>query len=111
MSHANAATVHLAHGESLALPDIQGTALMVTRGTVWITQENDTKDVILNAGDLWMVDHEGLTIIEAQNDASMQAGGPNFERATAGREPLAPWVPEQGQAVFPSPAGRPAPHD
>jgi len=110
MSHANAATVHLAHGESLALPDIRGTALMVTRGTVWITQENDTKDVVLNAGDLWMVDHEGLTIIEAQNDASMLAVGPSFERATSAQKPWAQWLREKAQAFFRSPMRGPAPY-
>jgi hypothetical protein len=80
-----AATVNLANGQSLALPDIRGTAFMVTQGTVWITQENDTQDVVLRQGDMWMVSRDGLTIIEAQNDASMRALGPAFARALAAR--------------------------
>jgi hypothetical protein len=110
MSHANAATVHLAHGESLVLPDIQGTALMVTRGTVWITQENDTKDVVLSAGDLWMVDRDGLTIIEAQNDASMRALGPTFERATTARRSWPQWLRAKAAAFFASPVRGPVPY-
>jgi hypothetical protein len=86
------ATVHLLRGQSLALPDIRGTALVVRRGTLWITQENDTQDVTLREGDLWMVSRDGLTIIEAQNDASMQAVGPAFEQAMRPRRPWPQWL-------------------
>ena len=75
-----ATNVDLHDRESLALADIEGTALAVTRGTLWITQENDTHDVVLGPGDVWMVERDGLTIIEAQNDASFRALGRAFER-------------------------------
>jgi len=109
-STTNAATVHLRHGQSLALPDIQGTAFMVTRGTLWITQENDTQDVVLRAGDLWMVERDGLTIIEAQNDASMQAVGPTFERATRARGDWLHWLRDKAAAFFDVPLRRPLPY-
>ena len=51
--------------------DARGTTLRVTRGTLWITQEDDTHDIVLRAGDIWMVERDGLTIVEAQNDASV----------------------------------------
>ncbi len=75
-----ATTLDLASHQSLALSDIEGTALAVTHGTLWVTQENDTRDVVLGPGDLWMVERDGLTIIEAQNDASFRAVGHAFER-------------------------------
>lgn len=75
-----ATNVDLGTRQSLALPDIEGTALAVTRGTLWITQENDTHDVVLGPGDVWMVERDGLTIIEAQNDASFRALGRSFDR-------------------------------
>lgn len=75
-----ATTLDLAPHEAIALPDIEGTALVVTRGTLWITQQDDTRDVVLCPGDLWMVERDGLTIIEAQNDASFRAVGQSFER-------------------------------
>jgi hypothetical protein len=84
--------VNLARGQSIALPDIRGTALMVQRGTLWITQENDTQDVTLREGDLWMVSRDGLTIIEAQNDASMQAVGPAFADAMRPHRPSLQWL-------------------
>jgi Protein of unknown function (DUF2917) len=75
-----ATKVELEHRQSLAMADIGGTAFAVTRGTLWITQENDTHDVVLGPGDVWMVERDGLTIIEAQNDASFHALGRAFER-------------------------------
>ncbi len=76
-----ATNVDLASRQSLALANIGGTALAVTRGTLWVTQENDTEDVVLRSGDVWMVERDGLTIIEAQNDASFRALGRAFEQA------------------------------
>src|SRR5215218_9872281 len=85
-----ATKVDLGNGQSLAFPDIEGTALAVTRGTLWITQENDTQDVVLGPGDVWMVERDGLTIIEAQNEASFRALGPAFERELKAAN-AAPW--------------------
>ena len=48
---------------------------------MWITQENDTQDVVLRSGDTWMVERNGFTIIEAQNDATICATGPRFRHA------------------------------
>lgn len=75
-----ATSIDLGSRQSLAFADIEGTALAVTRGTLWITQENDTHDVVLGPGDVWMVERDGLTIIEAQNDASFRALGRAFDR-------------------------------
>ena len=80
-----ATKVDLRNRESLAFDDIEGTALAVTSGTLWITQEDDTNDVVLGPGDVWMVERDGLTIIEAQNDASFRALGRAFERAWEAR--------------------------
>jgi hypothetical protein len=96
----NAAVVHLNRGQSLALPDIRGTALMVKRGTLWITQENDTQDVMLREGDLWMVSRDGLTIIEAQNDASMQAVGPRFAQAMRPHRPWLQWLRRNAAVIL-----------
>jgi hypothetical protein len=84
-----ATKVELRNRQSLAFADIEGTALAVTSGTLWITQEDDRNDVVLGPGDVWMIDHDGLTIIEAQNDASFRALGRAFERAWKARG--TPW--------------------
>ena len=67
--------IDLAARESVSLPDMRGTTLRITRGSVWITQENDTKDIVLRAGDNWVVEKNGLTILEAQEDTTFCALG------------------------------------
>ena len=62
--------------QSLGLPDARGTTLRVTRGTLWITQEDDSRDVTLRPGDTWTVERQGLTIVEAQTSATVHAIGP-----------------------------------
>jgi hypothetical protein len=66
-------TIDLATRESVSLPDTRGTTLRVTRGSIWITQENDTKDIVLRAGDTWVVEKNGLTILEAQESTTFCA--------------------------------------
>lgn len=66
--------------QSLGLPDARGTTLRVTRGTLWITQEDDTRDVVLRPGDTWTVERQGLTIVEAQTHATLHTIGAAAER-------------------------------
>jgi hypothetical protein len=56
----------LAPDELVKLDGARGTTLRVTRGTVWVTLENDTRDVVLQAGDVFTIDRGGLTLVEAQ---------------------------------------------
>jgi hypothetical protein len=82
--------IDLAARESVPLTDMRGTILRVTRGTVWVTQENDTQDIVLRAGDNWVIEKNGLTIVEAQQDATV---------CTLGRRVEAPVTGASGAAV------------
>ena len=66
----NGTIIDLTTRESIALPDFRGTTLRVTRGTVWITQEHDTQDIVLRTGDTWVIERNGLTLLEAQEDST-----------------------------------------
>ena len=55
--------------EALTLPHVAGATLRVTRGVVWLTEEKDAHDIVLRAGDNWVVESNGDTVVEAQNDA------------------------------------------
>ncbi len=57
--------------EAITLPDIRGATLRVTRGTVWLTQEHDRGDVVLRAGDNFVVEADGATVIEAQDAVTL----------------------------------------
>jgi hypothetical protein len=61
----------LAAGEIVRLDGAHGTTLRVTRGTLWITLEGDTRDIVLEAGDVFTIDRAGLTIVEAQGAAAV----------------------------------------
>jgi hypothetical protein len=59
----------LAPNELVRLAGARGTTLRVTRGTLWLTLEDDTRDVVLTAGETFTIDRGGLTLVEAQSDA------------------------------------------
>jgi hypothetical protein len=61
----------LAAGELVKLDGARGTTLRVTRGTVWLTLEHDTRDVVLGAGDVFTIDRGGLTLVEAQSKTTV----------------------------------------
>jgi len=61
--------LELSHGDLAELNDARGTTVRVTKGTFWMTQQQDTQDVVLRAGDVWTVERQGLTLLEAQGDA------------------------------------------
>ena len=86
--------IDLAARESVSLPDMRGTTLRITRGSVWITQENDTKDIVLHAGDNWVVEKNGLTILEAQEDTTFCALGRQLDTGSSPR-PAAHRVPSR----------------
>jgi len=109
--------ISLAPRESMSLPDVRGTTLRITRGTLWITQENDTQDIVLRAGDEWVVERDGLTILEAQADATFSVQGRPLETFVLPRlvERLTPsvawrYVREAAAAFFATPTRSPAPY-
>jgi hypothetical protein len=100
--------------EVVTLPDVRSATLRVTRGTLWITQEGDPQDVVLRAGDSWGVERIGLTVVEAQNDASFCVIGRRMESgevARTGRR-TTPWAAmrQAFAAFFASPTRSPVPY-
>jgi hypothetical protein len=67
--------VELADGDLVEIHDGHGTTLRVTKGTLWITQEHDTRDIVLRAGDVWTVERQGLTLLQAQGATVLCAVG------------------------------------
>jgi len=67
--------IRLAPREAIALPDIGGATLRVKSGTLWLTQEHDRGDIVLRAGDNFVVESDGKTVVEAQEDATFAVTG------------------------------------
>ena len=66
--------LRLARGQTLKLTDTAGGTICAREGTVWITEENSRKDVVLEPGFCFRIDRPGLTIVQAFADASVSLG-------------------------------------
>ncbi|HSW27215.1 MAG TPA: DUF2917 domain-containing protein [Burkholderiaceae bacterium] len=61
----------LTAGSILRLRDAQGLAVVVFEGQVWITLQDDPRDVVLAAGESFSVDRPGLTLVQAFRDSKL----------------------------------------
>ena len=63
--------LRLARGQTLKLQDGVGSTICAREGTVWITEENSRKDVVLEPGHCYRLGQPGLAIVQAFADASV----------------------------------------
>jgi hypothetical protein len=63
--------LRLARGQTLKVRDGIGSTICAREGTVWITEENSRKDVVLEPGRCFRIDRPGLTVVQAFADASV----------------------------------------
>ena len=56
--------------ERLANVD-RGDAIIVSQGTLWVTQEGDPQDYVLSKGESFIANHHGSVVVEALTDASL----------------------------------------
>jgi Protein of unknown function (DUF2917) len=91
MSHSEL-LVHLNHRELLDINNGQGLAVACIAGTVWITQSHDARDIVINAGETFVLDKQGLALVAAplgQATIAVQQAQPDtqsiqFDLPTAG---------------------------
>ena len=72
---------NLALRQQVLLDDAKGTTLRVARGTLWITLERDSRDIVISGGESFTIDRPGRTIIEAQDRATVWVEAPLGLRA------------------------------
>jgi Protein of unknown function (DUF2917) len=58
--------------EPLVLANAQGTVVAVDRGSVWITQERDPRDIVLVKGMRFEIDRPGRTIVAAEKPSTLR---------------------------------------
>ena len=107
--------IELSPREAVTLQDVRGATLRITRGTIWLTQEDDRKDVILRVGDNWVVEKDGATVLEAQNDGTIvYVVGRQVEDAGARErlrpEPAEDWRDRLDRLLLLTPAHRATPY-
>ncbi|MCC6210116.1 MAG: DUF2917 domain-containing protein [Burkholderiales bacterium] len=65
------AALRLVRGQTLKLTDGVGSTICARQGTVWITEENSSRDVVLEPGDCHRIGNPGLTLVQACADAQV----------------------------------------
>ena len=63
--------LRLARGQTLKIQDAVGSTICAREGTVWITEEDSRKDVVLEPGSCYRLGKTGLTLVQAFADASV----------------------------------------
>jgi hypothetical protein len=76
-------SVRLAAGQELQLHDVAGWTVVCRSGTVWITQEADSRDLFLKDGEGFALDRDGLAIVRACRNALLSIRAPAGRRAAS----------------------------
>lgn len=63
--------LRLERGQIVKLRDAVGSTIGAREGTVWITEENNRRDIVLEPGACFRIGHPGLTLVHAFADASL----------------------------------------
>ena len=61
--------LRLAQGQTLRLRDSAGGTVCCRAGTVWVTEENQPRDVVLEAGACHRLSQRGVALVQALGDA------------------------------------------
>jgi hypothetical protein len=61
----------LPRGGLLSIRGARDALLFVEHGQVWLTQERDTRDIVLSAGAWFRLDRDGTAIVQARRAASV----------------------------------------
>lgn len=70
------AALLLAPHQTVGLSDAIGTRVQVRRGTVWITQHDDGRDLMVRAGSDFTLDRPGLALVHALEPAEVALAEP-----------------------------------
>jgi Protein of unknown function (DUF2917) len=66
----NAGAVTLGPNQTLRVLDGAGRTVCAVQGAVWITEENDPNDIVLEAGHCYRLKHEGLAVLNSLSGAA-----------------------------------------
>lgn len=68
-----AGAVKLAPNQTLRVVDGAGSTVCAVEGAVWITEENQPRDIVLEAGRCYRLKHDGIAIVNSlSGEASVQ---------------------------------------
>ena len=67
----NKSALLLDRWQTLELDDAAGATAVVDQGVVWITMENDRRDIVLGAGQSFEVAKNGKTLLHAETPSTL----------------------------------------
>jgi hypothetical protein len=76
--------LELVRGNLLRIDDGRGMLVRVTRGSVWVTEQGDTRDRFVIAGSQFRVASSGITLISAMSPSAIALSSP-YEHGFARR--------------------------
>ena len=65
-----AGAVRLSANQTLKLRDSAGSTVCVMEGSVWITEENQARDIVLSPGSCYRLQQGGLAIVNSIGGAA-----------------------------------------
>lgn len=86
-------SVALTKEQHLRLRDAFGWTIKAASGTIWITQESDSRDIVLKAGDSFVLDRPGSTLISPLGDAKLNLHRAGASRSESTRNALSKLLP------------------
>ena len=93
--------IELSANRHLHLRGAPGTKLEALSGAIWVTQNGDIRDIVLEAGDAIVLDHRGEVVVSALSNATFRVASARVqsaESAPPGQRP-ASWLRASGDAV------------
>lgn len=69
--------------ELLVIDDARDQLLTCESGELWVTQERDSRDIILPAGHSWRIDHAHPVVLSALKPAQVTLAHPRFGMAAS----------------------------
>lgn len=67
----DAVRLGLEHRQNMSLVQALGTRLTCVSGCLWVTQYRDTRDIVLAAGESFVLDRPGVAVIQAIRPSSL----------------------------------------
>lgn len=82
----------LAKGGITMFSDATSTQIRCDSGTLWITQDNDTRDIVLRAGEQFQPDRKGTVLIYALEGSTLSWGSAAVQSTPAAGQTLVAWL-------------------
>jgi hypothetical protein len=88
----------LSKGSVFVSPAAIGTQILCEKGTLWLTQDNDVRDIVIAAGEQFAADREGSVLVYALADASFSVASALPGPAPSFLGVIAHWFGRSGSA-------------